>query len=205
VYDAYSKQRRGESLRYIERAIVKYGAKNFTLFEQDIVYKDQQELDEKETYWMKLYDTLNLDKGYNTKEGGLGGLLTPEVKEKLSQIGKEKWENDLEKNSLKSKDFEGLIPKYRDKIVDFHDINKVKDKDRDKDIDDIQIILTIGSREYIGGTRNQDKQQYDLEGLNNFNDKPEHFDKKKHKIDEKQKETNFTKEGSFIRSIHEKR
>ena len=72
VKEAYRRQRRGENLRYVEKAIVKYGPENFELREQDKAHC-QEDLDEKEDYWEKEFDTMNPDKGYNMKEGGLGG------------------------------------------------------------------------------------------------------------------------------------
>ena len=81
VGDAYRKARRGDDLRYIERAIVKYGEKNFKLTEHDIAHS-QKELDNKETHWIREYDTMNPEKGYNMKEGGLGGKLSEVAKKK---------------------------------------------------------------------------------------------------------------------------
>lgn len=93
--EAYSKERRGEECRYIENAIIKHGPENFNLREQDTAF-NQEELDAKETYWIKYYDSMNPDKGYNMKEGGRGGRLNDAAKEKLSKIGNEKWQKDTE-------------------------------------------------------------------------------------------------------------
>ncbi len=103
VQEAYGKQRRGEDLRYIERAIVKYGPENFELKEQDIAHS-QEDLDNKETDWIKEYDSMNPDKGYNMKEGGRGGLLSEEAKENLSKIGSEKWQEDLKYREKQTKE-----------------------------------------------------------------------------------------------------
>ena len=95
VQEAYGKERRGESLRYVENAIVKHGPENFEVKEQDVAYS-QEELDEKETDWIQEYDSMNPDKGYNMKEGGLGGKLGEVAKENLSNVISEKWQEDLE-------------------------------------------------------------------------------------------------------------
>lgn len=95
VREAYARQKRGENLRYIEKAIVKNGPENFEVKEQDVAYS-QKELNEKENYWMREYDTLNPDKGYNVMEVGRGGQLTQQVKEKMSKSHEEKWQEDLE-------------------------------------------------------------------------------------------------------------
>ena len=95
VREAYAKQRRGDYRRYIENAIIKHGAENFELKKEDIAYS-QEELDKKETDYIKQYDSMNPDKGYNLKEGGRGGRLSEMAKENLSKIGLEKWQKDLE-------------------------------------------------------------------------------------------------------------
>jgi len=55
---------------YFHRAIRKYGADNFVVEQIDSA-NTQQELNEKEKYWIKYYDSI--DNGYNTAEGGEGG------------------------------------------------------------------------------------------------------------------------------------
>ncbi|MHA1457690.1 MAG: GIY-YIG nuclease family protein, partial [Promethearchaeota archaeon] len=93
IGEAIRKARRGERLRNIERAIMKYGANNFELKEQDIA-NSQQELDDKETNWIRELDSMNPEKGYNMKEGGLGGRLSEQAKENLSEIITKKYQND---------------------------------------------------------------------------------------------------------------
>jgi len=95
VEEAYRREARGENLRYIENAIIRYGPENFELKEQDVAYS-QSELDAKETRGIKDYDTMNPDKGYNLKEGGQGGRLSEVAKENLSKAGTKKWQNDRE-------------------------------------------------------------------------------------------------------------
>jgi len=55
VKEAYDRKARGENLRYVENAIIKYGTENFELIQQDIAYS-QEELDEKEKRYIKEYD-----------------------------------------------------------------------------------------------------------------------------------------------------
>lgn len=64
----------------------------FNLVEQDTA-QSQKELDEKETHWIKECDSINPEKGYNLKEGGLGGTLSEVSKEKLSEVIKERWQD----------------------------------------------------------------------------------------------------------------
>jgi group I intron endonuclease len=56
----------------INRAINKYGKKNFT---KKILEKcdNINDLNEKEIFWIKYYDSTNRDIGYNIAEGGNGG------------------------------------------------------------------------------------------------------------------------------------
>jgi len=90
---AYSKKRNENKLRYIENAIIKYGADNFDLKEVDTA-NNAEELNTKERKWIKDLDAMNPEKGYNMTEGGEGGKLSPELKEYLSKVGTEKWQND---------------------------------------------------------------------------------------------------------------
>lgn len=75
---------------HLKRSIQKYGIKCFMIdTEFDIAYS-QEELDEKEIYWIKYFDSTNPSKGYNKNSGGLGGSPTQEVKDKISNTLKEK-------------------------------------------------------------------------------------------------------------------
>ncbi|MFW9988232.1 MAG: GIY-YIG nuclease family protein [Candidatus Odinarchaeota archaeon] len=127
VNKAKARERRGERLRHIESAIVKYGEENFKLTELDIAH-NQKELNRKENEYIIKYDTMNPKKGYNLKEGGLGGRLSEIAKENLSRIGKEKWQYDQEyKNKqLKERNQRGKDPEFREKMTK---INQEKGKD----------------------------------------------------------------------------
>jgi len=93
VKEAYYRKARGENLRYIENAIIKYGAENFVLSQEDVAY-NLKELNQKEREYIKKYDSTNPDKGYNMMEGGEGGRMNEMAKEKMSRSGTEKWQND---------------------------------------------------------------------------------------------------------------
>ncbi|MBY9006996.1 MAG: hypothetical protein KGD63_09570 [Candidatus Lokiarchaeota archaeon] len=93
VGDAYRNGRNGQNLRHIENAIIKFGYENMDLFEQDRAFKDQEELDGKERYWIKEFGSFDREIGYNMTEGGLGGRLRDEVKENLSNISIELWQD----------------------------------------------------------------------------------------------------------------
>ncbi|TFG19025.1 MAG: GIY-YIG nuclease family protein [Promethearchaeota archaeon] len=93
--EAFRKLNRGEDLRYVENAIAKYGPEKFKIVEMDRAYS-QAELDENETAWIRIYDSMNPEKGYNLKEGGLGGRLSDRAREKLSNLITDKYQSDSE-------------------------------------------------------------------------------------------------------------
>lgn len=77
---------------YFHNALLKYGFDSFEWCEIDSA-ETQEELDEKEIYWISYYNSTNKEKGYNLKSGGLGGGKNS--KETLERIGastKRKWE-----------------------------------------------------------------------------------------------------------------
>ena len=50
-----------------------------------------EELNEREIYYIKLYDSTNKDKGYNLKNGGKnGGTCCQETKDKIGLTTKQK-------------------------------------------------------------------------------------------------------------------
>jgi len=129
VGEAYRKAARGENLRYVENAITKYGPENFELTQQDIAYS-QEELDKKETDHIRDNDTMNPDKGYNLKEGGLGGRLSDQAKENLSDAISGKYQNDPE---YYNKQFAERQERARDPefIKKMTEINREKAKNPD--------------------------------------------------------------------------
>ena len=70
------------------KAILKYGAENFTVEQIDIACS-QDELNKKEIYWIKYFDSANKDKGYNLSLGGCIGNFNEEVRQKQreAQLG----------------------------------------------------------------------------------------------------------------------
>lgn len=75
--------------RPILRAMRKYGFENFSfsILEDDI--QIQEELDEKERYYINKYHSLTIQNGYNVELGGNGrGKHSEEVKKKISEAQK---------------------------------------------------------------------------------------------------------------------
>lgn len=78
---------------YFHNALNKYGYDNFKFEEIDSA-NSQKELDEKERYWIKYYDSNNKNIGYNLDSGGQsGGVKSEETKRKIGETTKVKWSN----------------------------------------------------------------------------------------------------------------
>jgi hypothetical protein len=100
IYDRFNrhiKEANINSKSYIGRAISKYGSENFVV-EQIDEASSLKELNQKEIYWIKFYDSTDHNKGYNLTPGGDGGntyLCKSEdemrlIKEKISKANKGK-------------------------------------------------------------------------------------------------------------------
>lgn len=71
--------------RLLHRAIQKYGKENFTIERIDHAHS-RDELDNKEIFWIKFYDSINRDKGYNLLGGGnKNHTVSDETRKKLSE------------------------------------------------------------------------------------------------------------------------
>jgi group I intron endonuclease len=55
---------------HLNNAILKYGPESFNVGQIDVAY-NRKELNAKEKYWIKEYDSMNPEKGYNMTEGGV--------------------------------------------------------------------------------------------------------------------------------------
>ena len=74
-------------------ALLKYGFNNFT-WEVIKECNSQEELDYYEDFYIKEFQCLDRDKGYNLKSGGkLGGCYSEEAKQHMGESTKKKWEN----------------------------------------------------------------------------------------------------------------
>lgn len=99
VYDRWCKHRvklnqNTHDNDYLQKSWNKYGEDTFkfTLLEECSI----DDLDEKETYYINLYNTLNRDYGYNLKTGGqLGGAIVSDyVRNKMSKAIKKSYQNN---------------------------------------------------------------------------------------------------------------
>ncbi|GAH33466.1 unnamed protein product, partial [marine sediment metagenome] len=84
-------------------------------------------MSEKERYWVKEYDSMNPDKGYNMTEGGEGGRQSPEVIKKMSEAGTKKWhEKEYRGKQGKERQERAKDPAWLKKITD---INRKRGQD----------------------------------------------------------------------------
>ncbi|KKN84251.1 hypothetical protein LCGC14_0290650 [marine sediment metagenome] len=74
---------------HFNNALIKYGPEAFILNQKDIA-DNKSELNEKEKYYIKEYDSMNPDKGYNMTEGGEGGEFRQEVIERMTRASQER-------------------------------------------------------------------------------------------------------------------
>lgn len=100
----------------LHNAIIKYGAINFTVEQIDIACS-REELDQKEIYWIKYYDSMNPQKGYNLTSGGKHCEISDDVKHRLSEKNKGKKPSDkCIANSIKSRKGKKLSKEHIDKL-----------------------------------------------------------------------------------------
>ena len=94
IHDAL---KNSDSLIHFHRAIRKYGADKFSIEQIDIA-DSQEELDAKEKYWIKYYDSIL--NGYNEASGGQGGNTYVGISEdRLSNIKQKIGQKNFGKNN----------------------------------------------------------------------------------------------------------
>ena len=72
---ACRKEKEGKHLTNFQYALLKYGINSF-IVEQIDTADDREDLDQKEISWIKFYNSINKNVGYNIVKGGLGGGTT---------------------------------------------------------------------------------------------------------------------------------
>lgn len=78
--------------RHLQFSFNKYGESNFN-FTVLTWANSKEELDKLEIYFIKKYDSINMNNGYNLRTGGSRGKHSIEVCKKLSLITKERYKN----------------------------------------------------------------------------------------------------------------
>ena len=105
----------------LNKAIKKYGRENFI---KEIIEccETKKDLNEKEKYWIKFYDSTNRNIGYNISEGGDGGnlgeIVNKKISSKLKGIKKPKSFGEKISKALKGKSkSEEHIEKVRQSLI----------------------------------------------------------------------------------------
>lgn len=102
---------------HLHNAIAKYREEVWNVRKIDIAY-NKTELNQKERYWIKKYDSMNPNKGYNMTEGGESGRRRPEVVKRISKSVQELWQNKEYQEKQKNARIEmWLNNEYREHII----------------------------------------------------------------------------------------
>ena len=134
----YSENTKSKNHTYLHRAMHKYSVEKFDvkILERCI---NQQELDEREIYWIAYFDSTNPSKGYNIESGGKKGKKVPplssehkqklleahlgiprseETKKRIGAANKAKWQDKkyYEKNI---KRFQQLMGRNKKKVYQY--------------------------------------------------------------------------------------
>ena len=104
--DSFYKHRKGKSLSYFHRAIVKYGKENFKLsIVKELSDEENRNWEEFEKFYIEKYQAMNNKKGYNTHTGGNKPPTQDGFKNIFSKLSKSEFNLILEdlKNFNKTK------------------------------------------------------------------------------------------------------
>ena len=82
----YNKEHNGSYNSHLLNAIEKYGFEAFEVNEEFDVAYSKEELDRLEDMYIKIYNTIDGNCGYNNRYGGSSGKLTEETKKRLSEV-----------------------------------------------------------------------------------------------------------------------
>lgn len=115
-FDRHVKEASKTNPILVDRAIYKYGVNNFVV-EQIDTATSLEELNQKEKYWIKFYNSTNREIGYNLTEGGDGGnTYLCKTKEEMDKIKHKLSVVNSGKNNGMSKSIKGLNVKTNEVI-----------------------------------------------------------------------------------------
>lgn len=122
-WDRHVKSASPSSRSYVDRAISKYGKDNFVV-EQIDEATSLEELNQKEKYWIKFYNSTNRSIGYNLTDGGDGGnTYKYKSKSELNKIKEKISKANTGKNNGQSKQIKGLNVNTGE-IIHFETLNE---------------------------------------------------------------------------------
>lgn len=87
---------------HLNNVIAKYDKSIWTLEILDIAYSEK-ELNEKETFWINEYDSMNKEKGYNMTTGGEGWKKSNDVIEQIGKTLRRKYQEDAEYRKVRKR------------------------------------------------------------------------------------------------------
>lgn len=110
----------------ILKAINKYGKENFIIEILEIC-GDKEQLNIRETYWIKFFNSTNIDIGYNIRPGGFSSTHSQETKDKISKTltGKTQSASTIKKRS-KTLTGRKLSNDHKKKLLLFETGNSIK-------------------------------------------------------------------------------
>lgn len=87
---------------YLINSWHKYGENNFEYFVLEFLEKNEKLVAERELYWMKIYDSLNSEKGYNLRSDSNSKMIVhADTSKKISARLKKEWKEGKRKDHSK--------------------------------------------------------------------------------------------------------
>lgn len=118
--EARSEKARGVTTVHFHNAIMKYGFENFKWEIIDRADTDE-DLNNKEIFWIAFYNSRDKSIGYNEAEGGKSGRRNQEVKDKISQKKILNWQDPIIAKKMRAgleKATEAWQQKCKDNLVE---------------------------------------------------------------------------------------
>lgn len=121
-----------ENIHFIS-AWHKYKPENFEYFVIEYLPDDILLLEEREYFWIEVFESKNRKKGYNKVNRTIGYMCSQELKDKLSHLGKLRYENAEERLKVsersirmwKNKEYRSRIVESKTKFTIIHKLDKV--------------------------------------------------------------------------------
>ncbi|MFX1395773.1 MAG: hypothetical protein ACFFAS_01890 [Promethearchaeota archaeon] len=195
---------------HLNNAMNKYGIDNFTTKEIDAAHS-LDELNEKERHHIKEHDSLDRNKGYNMHEGGAGGRMSDDVRERLREIYDsseyrekqrnmmiEKWEDpEFRQKMIEAKNVYAQDPEWLKKITEINQQitsdpnyrNKMSEilNERAKDPKWREKISEANTRRW----QNPENREKQREAMRNVWQDPKYQDRMKEISNQRRKEINL--------------
>lgn len=118
---------------HLIRSWHKHGRDNFEYFVLEYLPDNILILEEREYFWIEVYDSTKREKGYNKNNRTTGYVMSIEAKENLSRLNKIRFQNEEERKKIsertirlwKSDEYRNKIKKSKTKFTTIQKIDKV--------------------------------------------------------------------------------